>query len=1075
MTHDNAIIDFLPADTFGAVWDAQYLVDDNSNFEGGTTGDWAAHTNASSITNTASTPFRGTKCLQWTATAGGNTKIATSAGSVFQGLGRVVAARVYTARCVFRPTTTTRSCEVDIEWYTSGSTLISTTSGSTVSCPGDVHTRYEADHTAPATAVKMRVVASVVSAGAAQTIRVDDIQVEDKHTSITNLVRDVAFKYGRTYITDQFETGTLSLTCNTMSGEFDSDFLGTTNAISFIGAGTASSANNASTAPTIHASTAVNDFMLMADTGISSAETPGNVVVPTGWNLLTEFNRDGAASPRLSLLYRFFQTGDTTPTVEYYGLSANDLHISQIATFRNVHPTDSVPVMGVPGSNGAATNLGPIPAINTSYSGGATVVVGARGDDWTSVATLSGDSLTWVEIGEPDSTTLDDGGLVWDYALIPTGPQVISTKTFTVTGGSGTGVGIIISLKPTSSVATAYAGSGKLGVQTQIRARIQAPAVGSNARVIHPGIIGNVESIVQEWDAGNKATIVNIQCADLMRVLQNATIPETIEGLIAVNDPLIHLPLMEDTDNTIDPSNLGVDPAISPVWANKKAGMTARITGLMLDTTADLGTRFQGDSAAVAFDDLGYSGVYFSDPEDAAGSNALLQTSYLNNWTMGFWVKANSNSGTSVQESAMITLPQLQLTLRASSGAGGVYNQIRAWYMSAGVHTVSTAATITASTNYFVIITKNSLGLKVYLGTGSAAPTIQATFGPSGNLDSYTWDASTHTWGINIGWGFPFGTTSQARFDMAQFFMIPTVLNTTKMAQFWAASKVMYPEENTGSRLNTTVLDEADIPTGRRKIDTGRTTVVTSRRESGVSLLDYAQSLNSTELGLFYCNSEGVLIFENKDYLPLLTTTSITLGENVAGGEVPYTTDYHPSLDIEKIFTRVVINLEILALDPDGGPASTSQHFQKDTSANIQEQYGIRTHSQLSFSNNPYQCDDIAQYLLNVLALTSRRVDSVPVIPDYNVDWPEIMERKIGDKLLIKRRPNYFAAGYLRVYQIESIDVKMAPGSPTYVTWSLTPVWTPSGFLPDAPGGIQGPMYWILGTSILDTNTYLGY
>jgi len=1072
MTHDNALIDFLPSDKFGADWDAQYLVDDNSNFEGSTTGDWAAHTNASSITNTASTPFRGTRCLQWTATAGGDTKIATSAGSVFQGLGRVVAARVYTARCVFRPTTTTRSCEVDIEWYTSGSTLISTTSGSTVSCPGDVHTRYEADHTAPATAVKMRVVASVVSAGASQTIRVDDIQVEDKHTNITSFVRDVSYKYGRTYITDQFETGTLQLTCNTNSGEFDSDYLGTTNAISFIGAGTASSANNASTAPTIHASTAVDDFMIMADTAIA-AGIPGNVVVPTGWNLLTEFNRDGAASPRISLLYRYFVTGDTTPTVEYYGTSANDLHITQIATFRNVHLLDPVPVMGVPGSNGAATNLGPIPAIQTSYSGGATVVVGARGDDWTSVATLTGDSLTWVEIGEPDSTTLDDGGLVWDYALIPTGPQVISTKTFTVTGGSGTGVGIIIALKPTSSVATAYAGSGKLGVQTQIRVRVQAPAVGSNARVIYPGIIGNVESVVQEWDAGNKSTIVNIQCSDLMRLLQNATVPETIEDLIAVNDPLIHLPLMEDTDKDIDPLNRGVDPGIKPEWLNKKAGMTSRVMGLMLNTTADLGTRFHGAPSVAAYYDLEYGGVYFGDPLTSEISNALMQTSYLNNWTMGFWVKANSNTGTSIQEAGLITFPEMQITLRASAGAGSAYDQIRMWYMVGAVNTVATATSISASTNYFIIITKNSLGFKVYRGTASAAPTLQATFGPTGDLLESAWDSTTHTWGINVGWGLPFATTSQSRFDMAQFFMLPTVLNTTKMTQFWSASKVMYPEEDTGSRLSTIVL--ADIPTGRRKIDTGRTTIVTSRRESGVSLLDYAQALNSTELGLFYCNGEGVIIFENRDYLPLLTTTSATLGENVAGGEIPYTTDYHPSLDIEKVFTRVIVNREILALDPNGDAASTSQSFQKDASTRIQDQYGVRTHSQLSWSNNPYECDDIAQYLLNVLSLTSRRVDTVTVIPDFNVDWPEIMERKIGDKLLVKRRPNYFAAGYSRVYQIESIDVKLKPGSPTYVTWSLTPIWTPSGFLPDAPGGIQGPMYWVLGTNVLDTNTYLGY
>src|SRR3989304_4494627 len=102
-THDNALIDFLPSDTFGATWDAQYLVDDNSNFEGGTTGNWATHTNSPGPILAGSAAFTGTNCMSFSSSAAGDAKLATSSGGIFLGLGRIVAGRVYTARAFFRP------------------------------------------------------------------------------------------------------------------------------------------------------------------------------------------------------------------------------------------------------------------------------------------------------------------------------------------------------------------------------------------------------------------------------------------------------------------------------------------------------------------------------------------------------------------------------------------------------------------------------------------------------------------------------------------------------------------------------------------------------------------------------------------------------------------------------------------------------------------------------------------------------------------------------------------------------------------------------------------------------------
>lgn len=75
------------------------------------------------------------------------------------------------------------------------------------------------------------------------------------------------------------------------------------------------------------------------------------------------------------------------------------------------------------------TPVGSMPAV------GAAVFLGAKIGAWTSVATLSGDSLTWTELVDYPTTTGNDMGLVVDVATWTSAPT-LSSKTFTVTGGS---------------------------------------------------------------------------------------------------------------------------------------------------------------------------------------------------------------------------------------------------------------------------------------------------------------------------------------------------------------------------------------------------------------------------------------------------------------------------------------------------------------------------------------------------------------------------------------------------------------------------------------------------------------
>src|SRR5207249_12068373 len=71
-----------------------------------------------------------------------------------------------------------------------------------------------------------------------------------------------------------------------------------------------------------------------------------------------------------------------------------------------------------------------------------------KGDDWTSIAALSGAGLAWVDIGQYSSTAGNDASIVWNHASYSGAPPAITAKTFTVTGGtSTTGAGKMIPIK----------------------------------------------------------------------------------------------------------------------------------------------------------------------------------------------------------------------------------------------------------------------------------------------------------------------------------------------------------------------------------------------------------------------------------------------------------------------------------------------------------------------------------------------------------------------------------------------------------------------------------------------------
>jgi hypothetical protein len=213
--------------------------------------------------------------------------------------------------------------------------------------------------------------------------------------------------------------------------------------ITFVGVGTAAAKNNVSVTPTLPSGLQVGDLMLC----FASARGNGTLGTPTGWTQKWQLAHASSGINNAALFYRFYQAGDGDPTVTYTGGASGHTVIAQVCAFRGVDPANPFDVQGATSSNASQANIGPISGITTGANGKCVIVFGHRADDWTSVATLSGDGLTWNEIGEPDSTLGNDAGEVWDYAISTTGSITITNKTFTVTGGSAnTGMGVMQSL-----------------------------------------------------------------------------------------------------------------------------------------------------------------------------------------------------------------------------------------------------------------------------------------------------------------------------------------------------------------------------------------------------------------------------------------------------------------------------------------------------------------------------------------------------------------------------------------------------------------------------------------------------
>lgn len=219
-------------------------------------------------------------------------------------------------------------------------------------------------------------------------------------------------------------------------------------------AGTVSTTNGSAPAPTIPGTPQAGDWMIAFFA--SREATDGTVSLPAGWDQRVN---DRGTGGLVAAWTRAWQSGDAAPTYTLGGHATGASGDSAQGVIYLVRPTTGFTLSFIdastPSHNSASsTTVGPIDGDSlTVAADGMVFVLGQHRETWTSVATLSGDGLSWTQSIDSSNASGADNAMAIDHAA--SNNVAITDKSYTITGsgGSSTGSGFMLFLAETAAAA----------------------------------------------------------------------------------------------------------------------------------------------------------------------------------------------------------------------------------------------------------------------------------------------------------------------------------------------------------------------------------------------------------------------------------------------------------------------------------------------------------------------------------------------------------------------------------------------------------------------------------------------
>lgn len=241
-------------------------------------------------------------------------------------------------------------------------------------------------------------------------------------------------------------------------------------------------------------------------------------------------------------------------------------------------------------------------------------------------------------------------------------------------------------------------------------------------------------------------------------------------------------------------------------------------------------------------------------------------------------------------------------------------------------------------------------------------------------------------------------------------------LTAAQVLDHYQAGYNAYAGEDTGTRAGR-VLDLTAWPAARRTVSTGIVNVG-AHDTGGRTALDYLQTLAQTERAEFYMESDGTVMWRNRN--ALATDSRSTASQATFGDSASET--YHYS-EIGTDYNEVQIRDDVTVTRDGGTP-------QRATDTPSIEKYLRHSHTETgTFDETDATALTKAQAILAKYKDPKLRITSIKILPgsDPTNLYPQVLGRKIGDRITVVRRPQSLGAAISQDCWIEGIEHDVTP------------------------------------------------
>jgi len=262
------------------------------------------------------------------------------------------------------------------------------------------------------------------------------------------------------------------------------------------------------------------------------------------------------------------------------------------------------------------------------------------------------------------------------------------------------------------------------------------------------------------------------------------------------------------------------------------------------------------------------------------------------------------------------------------------------------------------------------------------------------------------------------------------------------------ADTLVRPQELTGFRL-AAVLDVAGFPFAGE----GGQSEVAGDDLIGVNRLDHAQAVAETDGGILFCDSDGVVVFQDRHHRTKLEREVRAVYGNGGGAELPFRS-LEPRTDEARLFTAASVT-----------PASGNVQSVRDEAAIGGHFVRTKDISTLHASDNDAR--GMAEAFAHRYATPRTRVPEIRLAPVKGGEemWEVVLSHELSHRVQSVDRP--LGGGVVtRDHFIEGIRHELSPS-----TWLV--------IFSVSPAELEGE-YWLLGTGQLGdasglTSTVLGW